>query len=240
MSKHDVFGAESKDLSGDRVHSGRSFDFAIPIFALTHEYRDGSAQDDCCNWMRLIVILCAFLLLSCSSDQHDIDRGIAEMEGEEVVEQEDTTNVLETCLFDTSYYKLTMAALAGIPDAKDVRWIESEHSAVVNWRGDEVRRSRGGCNRFADNLEYVTRDVTSLEDALHWLEKAKQVTAHFGIPYFPKAIADGKAKFDPTMSDAETKSFRLDIEPIEDRLIEGFTIRRVGDRTLLKFEQYQI
>ena len=150
---------------------------------------------------------------------------------------EDTVAV--DCLHDTSYYKLTMAAIRGVPDAKDVQWLESEHTAVINWRGDEVRRTRGGCMRFADDLEWITRDTTSLADALHWLGKAQQVTTHFGIPYFAKAIADKKVFLDPTMSDDFTKFFKLDVDLPGDVVIEGFLIQRTGDRTRLIFKQYR-
>jgi hypothetical protein len=188
--------------------------------------------------MKISIPILALLLLSCNPEKHDIDKGIEEMaEYRDEMPVEDT--VKQDCLFDTAYYRLTMDALRGIPDAKDITWLESEHTAVIIWRGDEVRRKRGGCTKFSDDLELITQDTTSLEDALHWLERAQKVSAHFGIPYFPKAIADGKAMFDPTMSDRYTKFFRLDIEPPDGRVIEGFMIQRIGDRTKLTFTQYQ-
>jgi hypothetical protein len=185
-----------------------------------------------------LLFFALLLLLSCDPEKHDIDKGIAEMsEYREETPAEDTVGV--DCLHDTSYYKLTMEALRGIPDAKDVQWIEQEHTAVVNWRGDEVRRSRGGCMQFNDDLELATLDTTDLADALHWLGKAQAVTTHFGIPYFAKAIADKKAVFDPSMSDAQTKFFRLDAEIPAEVVLEGFLIQRIGDRTRLSFRQFR-
>lgn len=188
--------------------------------------------------MKFPLPLLTLFLLSCNPEKHDIDKGIEEMaEYREEMPVEDT--VREDCTFDTSYYKLTLDALRGLPDVKDIRWIESEHTAVANWRGDEVRRSRGGCERFADNLILITRQGPDLRDALYWLEKAKQVTTHFGIPYFAQAIAQKKVKLDPTMSDAETDFYRLEIEPPEDRVVEGFSIQQISGTTTLRFEQYQ-
>jgi hypothetical protein len=180
----------------------------------------------------------ALLLLSCNPEKHDIDKGIQEMsEYKEDAPVEDTVKV--DCVFDTSYYKLTMEALRGIPDAKDVQWIETEHTAMVNWRGDEVRRKRGGCTHFSDDLTLISRDTTSLADALHWLERAQQVATHFGLPYFAEVLRSRKVKIDPTMSDAGTSFYRLETEIPEDRVIEGFLIQRTGSTTTLRFEQYQ-
>lgn len=143
------------------------------------------------------------------------------------------------CVFDTGYYRLTMEALRGIPDVKEVRWLEAEHTAVVNWRGDEVRRKRGGCDHFSDDLVLITRDSTKLADALHWLERAKEVTTHFGIPYFAHALAKKQVKLDPTLSDAETDFYRLETEIPADRVIEGFSVQQISGSTTLTFEQYQ-
>ena len=99
--------------------------------------------------MKTRYLFLTVFLLSCNPEKHDIDKGIEEMaEYREETPVEDTVAV--DCLHDTSYYKLTMAAIRGVPDANDVQWLESEHAAVINWRGDEVRRSRGGCMRFAE------------------------------------------------------------------------------------------
>jgi hypothetical protein len=188
--------------------------------------------------MRSSLLLLTLLLTSCNPEKHDIDKGIEEMsEYREETPVEDTVAV--DCLHDTSYYRLTMAAISGVPDAKDVQWIEAEHTAVINWRGDEVRRSRGGCMKFADDLDLLTRDTTSLADALHWLGKAQQVTAHFGIPHFVRAIAGKKVILDPTMSDDFTKTFKLNVELPPDVMIDGFMIQRIGDRTRLTFRQYR-
>jgi hypothetical protein len=188
--------------------------------------------------MKRSLIFFALLLLSCNPEKHDIDKGIQEMsEYKEKAPIEDTVKV--DCVFDTSYYKLTMEALRGIPDAKDVRWIEQEHMAVVDWRGDEVRRKRGGCTHFSDDLILITKDTTSLEDALHWLERSKQATAHFGIPHFPAAIMSGKVIIDPTMSDTFTKLYRVDVgDNPAGPVIEGILIQRIGKTTKLSFEQW--
>ena len=188
--------------------------------------------------MKTRYLFLTLLLLSCNPEKHDIDKGIEEMaEYREETPVEDSVAV--DCLHDTSYYKLTMAAIRGVPDAKDVQWLESEHTAVITWRGDEVRRSRGGCMRFADDLEWVTRDTTDLADALHWLGKAQQVTTHFGIPYFAQALTQNKVILDPSMSDGFTKYFKLDIDLPGDVVIDGFLIQRTSERTKLVFRQYR-
>lgn len=188
--------------------------------------------------MKLLLPLLALLLISCDPEKHDIDKGIQEMaEYREEVPVEDTMKV--DCVFDTSYYKLTMAAIRGVPDAKDVQWLESEHTAVINWRGDEVRRKRGGCALFSDDLVLITKDTTALTNGKHWLNRARGVATHFGVPYFAQAIAEGKYELDPTMSDAQSYFYRVTMEIPDDRVLEGFRMENLGATTRLTFEQYQ-
>jgi hypothetical protein len=188
--------------------------------------------------MKESLIFLALLLISCNPEKNDIDKGIEEMsEYKEEAPVEDTVKV--DCVFDTSYYRLTMEALRGIPDAKDVRWIEQEHTAVVNWRGDEVHRKRGGCTFFSDDLILITHDSTKLGDALHWLGRAQEVATHFGLPYFAEALRTRKVKLDPTMSDSEMDFYRLEIDLPVGQGIEGFMVQQIGSTTTLTFQRFQ-
>jgi hypothetical protein len=188
--------------------------------------------------MKYTLALFTLLLVSCDPRKHDIEKGIEEMsEYREEAPVEDTAKV--DCVFDTSYYSLTMEAIRGIPDAIDYRWDETRHMAIINWRDAEVQRKRGGCLHFADDLVLITQDSTPLADALHWLDRAQMVATHFGLPYFAQALVSRKVKLDPTMSDKDNVFYRLEIEIPEDRVLEGFSIRRDGSLTILTFEQYQ-
>lgn len=185
-----------------------------------------------------IFVLLALLLISCEKPHPDVEEDIAIMEGG--IPEPDTTTVVEECTYDSSYYTLTIAALRGIPDAKDIIWIESEHSALLNWRGNEVRRKRGGCRFFYDDLIFTTKDTTSLADTTYWLKQAYQVSKHFGIPYYPQAIAKREIELDQDRSThvASIYSITPSETITEPRAFDGLLIARIGTSTRISFSQW--
>jgi hypothetical protein len=186
---------------------------------------------------RSYLILLTTLFLSCSKPEHDIEKGIREMEG--IVEEADTTSVLEECRFDSSVHALTWAVIRGIPDLQDVRWLDSVKGFEASWRSNQIRRTKGGCMRFNDNLWVRFLDNRPLTDEGYWLEKAHDAARHFGIPHYPVLIKSGVLKLDSSRSDRHLRTYFVDSTNYDLPTFDGITIHQDDQGTLIRLEMHE-
>ena len=178
------------------------------------------------------------LLLSCSKPEHDIEKGIREMEG--IAEEqpiEDTVAV--PCAFDTSMYRLTMESLRGIPALTDLRWNDSTKTATATWRNASIRRSKGGCAHFSDDLWVELADYTPLDRHDHWIQRSAEAARHFGIPNYLSALQLKQLALDSSRSDKYRLQFEVTSTQLpENQVLEGLLIEELGGIKRIVMRQY--
>lgn len=164
------------------------------------------------------------------------------------VQQADTTeaggdSTAESCVFDTTTFKMTAAALKRFDPNLAYTWKKKDGTAVVPMKNKDTLLLRiGGCNHYVFLAEYRT-DASRFNDETWYIDKVKWMAKNFFSDGFDTKYVDcitRRLYQRDTIPRPDTKWYYVQ-DPdttVTDHVYDGFGIWKIGSRAEIAVSGY--
>jgi len=202
--------------------------------------------------MRLL-LLSVFVVFSCSNsehaeknpvDQHTEKTDSASLKNSETgsIEQQNSNNSSDDCVFDTSTFKFTIEALQKFNKNISYIWDDKEKQAIVPLEnGDTLILHIGGCNHFSYCATFKT-DSSVFHDKTFLFNKAEWLAKNFftngfdeGFVYY---IRNKKYQLERDDNEMRVYSIVTDSITTEIDVYDGFSIEMDANRAKIEIIGY--